>query len=118
MSELDPGMVDSSIVDAINQAQTATMSPQVVKTGGAGKAYQAAAGAAALAIQDAVDSLRHTGTVATTASGLALAQFLASGDPRYLEALSGIQTMMTEATRNFAAVSAAATQMLNEFPSG
>ena len=113
MSEVDP-----TIVDAINQAQTATMSPQVVLTGGAGKAYQAVAASAALAIQDAVDALRHTTTIATTASGIALAQFLASGDDRYLEALSATQTMVTSAIEDFARVGAAAAVVVKEFPSG
>jgi hypothetical protein len=113
MSEVDP-----SIVDAINQAQMATISSPVTRAAGAGKAYQAAAGAAALAIQDAVDTLRHASTIATSASGMALVQFLASGDSRYLEALNGTQTMMMEAIQNFAAVSDAATRMLKEFPSG
>ncbi len=110
--------VDPSIIDAINQTQFATMSHQVVMTAGAGKAYQAAAQSAALAIQDAVDSLRHTTAIATTASGIALAQFLASGDPRYLEALSAAQTMVTSAIEDFAAVGAAAAAVVNEFPSG
>lgn len=110
--------VDPAIVDAVNQAQMATMSPQVVLTGGAGKAYQAVAASAALAIQDAVDALRHSSTIATSASGMALAQFLASGDPRYLEALAAVQEMMVSATQNFAAVGTAAAAIVKEFPSG
>jgi hypothetical protein len=109
---------DPTIVDALNQAQAATMGGQVVLTGGAGKAYQAVAASAALAIQDAVDALRHTSAIATSASGMALAQFLASGDGRYLEALDAIQTMMTRATENFVQTGAAATAIVNEFPSG
>jgi hypothetical protein len=113
MSEVDP-----TIIDAVNQSQTATMSPQVVLTGGAGKAYQAVAASAALAIQDAVDALRHSSTVATSASGMALAQLLASGDPRYLRVLVAAQEMMVSATQNFAAVSTAAAAIVKEFPSG
>lgn len=110
--------VDPAIVDAINQSQMATMGHQVVLTGGAGKAYQAVAASAALAIQDAVDALRHSNAVATSAWGMALAQFLASGDPRYLEALGQIQAMVEGATENFARVGAAATMVVTEFPSG
>ena len=94
------------------------MSPQVVLTSGAGKAYQAVAQSAALAIQDAVDALRHTTAIATSASGIALAQFLASGDPRYLEVLSQTQVMVTRAIEDFAAAGAAAAAIVKEFPAG
>lgn len=113
MSEVDP-----TIVEAINQAQAATMAPQIVLTGGAGKAYQAVAASAALAIQDAVDALRHSNAIATSATAMAYAQFLASGDGRYLEALLSIQKIRVEATQNFAAIGTAAAQIVKEFPSG
>jgi hypothetical protein len=112
------GTVDPTIIDAINQTELATMSPQVVATGGAGKAYQAVAQSAALAIQDAVDALRRTTAIATSASGIALAQFLASGDPRYLEVLSRTQAMMTSAIDDFAKAGDVAARILKEFPSG
>ncbi len=112
------GTVDPTIVDAINQAESATMAAQVVATGAGGKAYQAVAASAALAIQDAVDALRHTTAIATTASGIALTQFLASGDERYLKAVQYAQSMVTNAVSDFAAVGAAAGTMLKDFPSG
>ena len=112
------GTDDPSIIDAVNQTQMATISPQVVLTSGAGKAYQAVAQSAALAIQDAVDALRHTTAIATSASGIALAQFLASGDPRYLEMLSQTQTMVTSAIEDFKAAGEAAASVVKAFPSG
>lgn len=113
MSEVDPG-----IVDAINQTQKATLDPQVVLTAGAGKAYQAVAQSAALAIQDAVDALRQASTVSASATGIALAQFLASGDPRYLEAIPAAQTMMAKAIEDFRALASAASEVVKGFPSG
>ena len=110
--------VDPSIVDAVNQSQEATMARQVVLTSGAGKAYQAVAQSAALAVQDAVDALRQASTIATSASGMALAQFLASGDPRHLDTLAASQTLMDDAIANLAAVGAAVSAALKEFPSG
>jgi len=80
-------------------------------------AYHAVSAAAAMAIQDAVASLRHSCAVATSASGMALAQFLATGDPRYLESLAQSQAMVDKATEHFAAVSAAAIKIVTEFPS-
>ena len=111
-------MIDPSIIDAIDRTQHATISPPVELKQGAGKAYQAVAASAAMAIQDAVDVLRHTSTVATSASGMALAQFLATGDPRYLDALVQSQAMVDKAVTNLAAVSTAAAKVVKEFPSG
>jgi hypothetical protein len=110
--------VDPTITDAIVETQQATLSnPDIVTASASGKAYLAVAQSAALAIQDAVDALRHNGAIATSASGIALAQFLASGDSRYLDALSAAQAMMTKAIEDFAKVGEAAVATLNAFPS-
>ena len=111
--------VDPEIIDVINQAQTAAMSAQVVLTSGAGKAYQAVAQSAAIAVQDATDALRNISTVATSASGAAIAQMLATPpNPAAAEALVAAQAMMTSAVANYAAIGAAAAAILKEFPSG
>lgn len=110
--------VDPSILEAINAAQSATMDLQVVKTGADGRAYQAVAASAAIAIQDAVDALRHSTAIATTASGMALTQFLASGDPRYLDALGQAQMMVDAAIQSLVDVGNAAGTIVKEFPSG
>jgi hypothetical protein len=111
--------VDPEIIDVINQTQRATMSPQVVLTSGAGKAYQAVAQSAAIAIQDAADALRNISTVATSARGAAIAQLLATPpNPAAAEALVAAQTMMTGAIADYAAIGAAAAIMVKEFPSG
>ena len=111
--------VNAELIDVINQAQAAAMSPQVVLTSGAGKAYQAVAQSAALAIQDAADALRNASTIAAAANGAALAQMLATPpNPAAAEALKAAQTMMTRAIADYAAIGAAAAAMLKEFPSG
>lgn len=112
------GAVDPGIVDAINTAQSATMDAQVVKTAADGKAVQAVAASAAIAIQDSVDALRHANAIATVASGMALSQFLASGDPRYLEALREAQAMVDKAVQSLVSVGAAVSNIVAEFPSG
>ena len=89
---------------------------EAIQAAGAGKAYQAVAQSAALAIQDAVDALRTISATATTASGIALAQFLASGDVRYLEVLGQAQAMVTKAIQDLDAVGTAAANVLNQFP--
>jgi hypothetical protein len=113
-----PGSVPAAIVDAINQAQAATMSPQVAQSSGAGKAYHMVAQAAAIAIQDAADALRNTHNIATAAAGAAMTQFLATGDARYLDALPHAQALTEKGIQDFAAIAAAAAETVKEFPSG
>jgi len=113
-----PNAVDAQIIDVINQVQKATMAPQVVLTSGAGKAYQSVAQSAAIAIQDAADALRNVSTIATTASGVAMAQLLATGEDKYAKALTQAQGMMKSATEDFTQVGLAASTILKSFPSG
>ncbi|MBO9707813.1 MAG: hypothetical protein J7521_06350 [Caulobacter sp.] len=110
--------VDPSIIDALNQAQTATMTPQVVLASGAGKAYQMVAQACALAVQDAVDSLRNTNTLADTAAAAALSQLSATGDPQYVAILKATAEMKTAAVESFRAATVAAGETLKSFPAG
>lgn len=112
-SEINP-----QVVDVINQVQLATMSPQVVLTSGAGKAYQSVAQSSAIAVQDAADALRNISTIATTAAGVAMAQLLATGDPKYVTVLEKAQDMMQSATTDFSTIGKAAAEVLKEFPAG
>lgn len=114
----DPITVNSQIVDVLGKVQQATMSPQVVLTSGAGKAYQSVAQSAAIAVQDAADALRNISTIATTAAGVAMAQLLATGDQKYVTALEQAQNMMKASTEDFAKVGEAATSVLKNFPTG
>ena len=114
----DPTSVNAQVVDVINQVQFATMSPQVVLTSGAGKAYQSVAQSSAIAVQDAADALRNISTIATTAAGVAMAQYLATGEDKYAKVLGEAQTMMTSATQDFSAIGMAAATVLKSFPSG
>ncbi|MBL9101220.1 MAG: hypothetical protein JNL82_09690 [Myxococcales bacterium] len=114
-----PERVNPQIIDAINSSQLATMSPQVVKTSGAGKAYQSVAQSTAIAVQDAADNLRNVGLISSTAAGVALSQMLATGETTpYTEVLTQAQTLMQSAVTNFATIGQSAAQILREFPSG
>jgi hypothetical protein len=113
-----PNTVDPQIIDVINQVQMANMAPQVVLTSGAGKAYQSVAQSAAIAIQDAADALRNVSTIATTAAGVAMAQLLATGEPKYADALNTAQSMMKSATDDFTQIGLSASTILKNFPSG
>jgi precorrin isomerase len=109
--------LDPLVIDAINQTQQAVMDSQVVRTGGAGKAYQMVAQSCALAIQDAADNLRNMNTIASTAIGVAMAQYLSTGDQKYMVVLTEAQSLLTAATQNFQAVGEAAAGVLKQFPS-
>ena len=108
--------LDPMIVDAINQAAKAVMTPGEVAASGAGKAYQMVAQAAALAVQDAADSLRNVATLADTASAAALTQLLASGDPKYAQIVELAKTMKADALRSFDATVASAAKAVSTFP--
>jgi hypothetical protein len=114
----DPVEVNPQVIDVINQSQKATMAHQVVLTSGAGKAYQSVAQSSAIAVQDAADALRNISTIATTAAGVAIAQFLATGNPQYATALTYAQDLVKNATDDFSLIGAAAAKVLSDFPAG
>ncbi|MBT9316630.1 hypothetical protein [Leptothoe spongobia] len=117
---MDPTTVNPQIIDSVNQTQLATMSPQVVKTSGAGKAYQSVAQSAAIAIQDATDNLRNASTIATTAAGVAISQMLV--DPAnaelYQTVIQESKDLVTQSTTDLAAIGTAMATLMKEFPSG
>jgi hypothetical protein len=117
---MDSSTVNQQVIDSINQSQIATMSPQVVLTSGAGKAYQSVSQSAAIAVQDAADALRNISTIATTAAGVAIAQSLANPAEAelYSQVLASTQEMITKATDDFKNIGLAAATILKSFPSG
>jgi hypothetical protein len=114
---MDSAVVNPQVIDIINQAQKAAMAPQVVLTSGAGKAYQSVAQSTAIAIQDATDALRNISTIATTATGVVVAQMLI-GDDKNAAMLTQIQSIMENATKDYASIGSAAGNILKAFPSG
>lgn len=115
---MDPSTVNAQVIDVINQVQRATMAPQVVLTSGAGKAYQSVAQSTAIAVQDATDALRNISTIATTAVGVAMAQYLATGDQKYANAINKAQELMQGATEEYTKIGTAAASVLKGFPAG
>ncbi|MEM9458287.1 MAG: hypothetical protein AAGF11_29190 [Myxococcota bacterium] len=113
----DTTKINPQVVDALNATATATMSTPVVRTSGAGKAYQSVAQSTALAIQDATDNLRNMSLVSSTATGVALSQILATGElSPYTEVLLQAQALMESAVKNFGDIGQSAAQILREFP--
>lgn len=111
--------VNSQILDSITQGQGATMTQSVIKTSGAGKAYQSVAQSMAIAVQDAADYMRNVGTITNTAIGVAFAEMLATQktDP-YVTIIEDATKAMTEATSNFLTIGQNAGSVLENFPSG
>jgi uncharacterized protein YoxC len=114
----DISRVNPQVIDVINTVQRATMDPSVVKTSGAGKAYQSVSQSAAIAVQDATDSLRNMSAIAATAVGVAMAQFLATGEDKYAKAIEQAQKVMQGATDDFQKIGQSAADILDRFPSG
>lgn len=83
----------------------------------AGDAGQAAAyliaQSAALAVQDATDALRNATAIAAAASGTALAQFLATGDSRFLDAVGPSRLLIEGAIADFQAIASASAAILD-----
>ncbi len=114
----DLSKVNPQILDTINLSQQATMSQDVVQMSGAGKAYQSVSQSASIVVQDATDNLRNIGTISTTALGVAMAQLLATGDHKYVDAIATAQGLMSKATCDFSKIGEAAATLVRNFPSG
>lgn len=103
---------------ATQSNQSSTPVSTVVRQEGAGKAYQSVAQSTAIAIQDATDNLRNINTISSTAMGVAMAQFLATGEPKYAQAIEMAQNMATQASANFMTIGTNAADVLKGYPSG
>ncbi len=112
-------MVNPQITNSIQAVQQATLTGDVIKHSGAGKAYQSVSQTAAIAVQDAADQLRNMGTISSTAAGVAISQMLATGNvDECTKALSQIQTLMTNSAANFKTIGENAGSVLSTFPNG
>ena len=67
-------------------------------------AKQSIAQSTALAMADATDNLRNLNTLSSTAIGVALSQFIESGDPKFTEVIQEAQDVVTRGVENFGAV--------------
>lgn len=109
--------VNSQIVDALSVTKQATMSSEVVRINGAGKAYQSVSQSMAIAIQDATDNLRNIGQISNTAQGVAMAKLLETKDSSYAKILETAQKMNDAAAETFKTIGINAADILKGFPS-
>ncbi len=76
---------------------------------------RAVAQSAAIAVQDAVDNLRHIEGISTTTIGVAFAKFLETDDPRYPKIIKEASKVFAESTEQFAKVGKAAAEVVKSF---
>jgi len=110
----DPAPTIAYLAEIIELARKETTSPERAAEAAAGKAYQLLAQSAAIAVQDAAAALRHAGIVANAAAGASIAEFLATGDPKYLEGVGRARELVSAAIADFSAVGQAAATILTE----
>ncbi|WP_163931644.1 hypothetical protein [Paraferrimonas sp. SM1919] len=112
-------VVNQQVTNSLQAVQQATMTGDIIKHAGAGKAYQSVSQSTAIAIQDAADQLRNMSTISTTAAGVAMSQLLATGNVKeFTQVYAEINTMVTNSTENFSKIGEAASKVLNGFPTG
>ncbi|MCC2614992.1 hypothetical protein LJ739_01895 [Aestuariibacter halophilus] len=112
-------MVNPQIANSIQAVQQATLTGDIIRHAGAGKAYQSVSQSTAIAVQDATDQLRNLNTISTTAAGVAISQMLATGNvAQCTEVLTQLQTLMTGAAENFKTIGSNAGEVLSTFPTG
>jgi hypothetical protein len=113
----DQGKVNAQITDALAVVKQATMSDDMVRINGAGKAYQSVAQSMAIAIQDATDNLRNVGQISNTAQGVAIAKLLETKNAAYGKILEYAQRMNDDAAETFKTIGINAADILKGFPS-
>ncbi|WDD98049.1 MULTISPECIES: hypothetical protein [Thalassomonas] len=67
-------------------------------------AQQSIAQSTALALSDATDNLRNLNTLSTTAIGVALSQYIETGDDKFCNIIKEAQSVVTRGAENFSTV--------------
>ena len=67
-------------------------------------AQQSIAQSTAIALADATDNLRNLNTLSTTAIGVALAQYIETGDAKFGGIIAEAQQVVSRGTDNFSSV--------------
>lgn len=104
--------------DVFAGVRQSVIAPASIAAAGAGGAYQSVAQSAAIAIQDATENLRNMSSISTTAIGVAMSQYLATGKPEFKDAIERAQSIVSQATSDFRSVGEHAAFIVNSFPTG
>lgn len=106
--------------DKLAQINAQVLDPKVVKTMGAGKAYQSVATSMAITVQDATDYLRTVSVVCQSAIAVFTEQFVASEGEmpsKYPEKIEQVTKTMEKSVEVFTQMGKAAGEVLKNFPS-
>lgn len=74
-------------------------------------AQQSIAQSTAIAMADATDNLRNLNTLSTTAIGVALSNYIETGDDKHVKVIHEAQNVVTTGTTNFESVSQKVAQL-------
>ncbi|KGJ87965.1 hypothetical protein [Colwellia psychrerythraea] len=77
-------------------------------------AQQSIAQSTAIALSDATDNLRNLNTLSTTAIGVALSQYLETGDAKFSNIIAEAQNVVTRGAENFSSVGEKIVTVLHE----
>jgi|GEM_PF-1268413 len=75
------------------------------------EAQQSIAQSTAIAMADATDNLRNLNTLSTTAIGVALSNYIETGNPEHAKAIEAAQTVAEKGAQNFESVSQKVAQL-------
>ncbi len=106
--------------DELAQVNAQVLDPKVVKTMGAGKAYQSVATSMAITVQDATDYLRTVSVVCQSAIAVFTAKFVESEGELpldYPEKIEQLTQTMEQSIKVFTKMGTAAGEVLKNFPS-
>ncbi len=118
MPDTTHSQVPSTNSGAMPVAASPDMAADIAKLEGAGKSFQSIAQSAAIVVQDATDNLRNVNTISTTALGVAMAQFLETGDMKYAQAIDLAHKISIDATDVFKKSGTDAADIIRGYPSG
>ena len=107
--------------DELEKITKLNLNPQVVKTEGAGKAYQAVAQSMALAIQDATDYLRNIEAMAQAAIAVSTEKIVQNPEENsgpYGKTIQESISMVGSVAATFHDIGMKAGDILKRFPSG
>ncbi len=110
-----------SNISDVSQINAQLLDPQVVKTQGAGKAYQSVAQSMAIAVQDATNYLENALIVSSAAIAVATEKMVSNPPaniPIYSPVIEQAGKTVEMATKNFTDIGMKAGEILKNFPSG
>ena len=95
------------------------LTPEVVRTEGAGKAYQAVAQSMAIAVQDATDYLRNISSIASTAIAVSTQLMIQERQVEpYGSIIAKSQESVNSSAEIFERIGKSSGEILKQFPSG